>query len=164
MLELFAPTYIAIVNGGPTLNISSISVAEPKPVLRTPRVNPRMCRRCWFLPTGGSRRAFHFSNFLTARPVLKWHSCRVKRGVKCHVPKNDQHILFRIKWDRHISQIKTAAQSLTLWVLCKNRRNQLENFAGPTPNRCDVASQGNTTVIPWASILQVSGTKNLGNG
>ena len=54
---------------GPTLNISSISVAEPKPVLRTPRVNPRMCRRCWFLPTGGSRRAFHFSNFLTARPV-----------------------------------------------------------------------------------------------
>lgn len=94
-----------------------------------------MCRRCWFLPTGGSRRAFHFSNFLTARPVLKWHSCRVKHGVKCHVPNNDQQILFRSNGIDIFHKSKLP-KSLTLWVLCKNRRNQLENFAGPTPNRC----------------------------
>ena len=49
--------------------------------MRTPRVNPHMCRRCWFLPTGGSRRSW----ICVWRHGLFWSdiSAGSNRDVRC---------------------------------------------------------------------------------
>lgn len=47
------------------------------------KFNPHMCRRCWFLPTGGSRRN-RISDGTTCVYII-WHFCRVKAhlvGIK----------------------------------------------------------------------------------